>query len=114
MFGFLCARYCFLDVSQQHWQLLILLVIVVWDDRHSVLELEEVGVCSIVDQDDVLQGSILQHPQIFDVHALLSLPALLTEQAMANELSFGVQMIEDDRGVTFMAGGKNNNFTNLG
>lgn len=64
----------------------------VWQDGDAVVELKGIGVCSIVDQDNILHGPI-QYSQVFDEVTLLGDIAMLPIKAVLNKVLLGVEVI---------------------
>ena len=54
-------------------QFFIVLVVVEGQNRDAVFQLEAERVDCVVDNDQVFEISVLDYPQILDMHALLSL-----------------------------------------
>ena len=94
-------------------QLLVIPVVVVWDDRDAVLELVQVGIGSVIDQQHILHLPILQHSQVLDIDALLGLPALASEESVADVLVLRVEVVEDHIGVAFVTGREDNDLAHL-
>jgi hypothetical protein len=60
-------------------QLLVFSILVVWDNRDAIIELETETVSGIVHNCDIFQISIGNNSQILDVNALLCLQAVVSE-----------------------------------
>lgn len=83
------------------------MVVVVGHDGDSIVQLEVVGIRGVVDQDDVFEVAIRDYSEVFYVHALDWLVAMLTEYSLGNELVLAVQIVQNDICVTRMTSSKN-------
>ena len=89
---------------------MVIFLIVKGDNWYSVRELEEIRICCVVYQYHITHISISQHPQIFDIDSFICLPAVLSEQSLADHFVFRVKVIENHIGIAFMTGSKDHNF----
>jgi len=70
---------------------LVLTIVVVWQDGNAVVRLIEVRVGGgVVDQKDVLHLTVFEGSEVFHIDSLLSLPAMRSEETMADELSLQI------------------------
>lgn len=91
----------------------ILLIVVVGNNRKSVLDLESEGVGGIIDYDNVLHISIHQNSEVLDVDSLFRLDAVFSEEAVLDILVFWVKVVEDYIGVAGVGGRENYNLVVL-
>ena len=61
---------------------LILLVIVEWNDRNTIVNVESEAVCAVVYDYDVGEGPVFEYSKVFDVVAVFCLYAVLPVQAV--------------------------------
>ena len=69
---------------------MILTIVVVGQDGNAVVRLVEVRVGGVVDQKDVLHLTVFEDSEVFHVDSLLGLPAVRSEETMADELSLRI------------------------
>jgi hypothetical protein len=96
------------QVAGQVQQLLVLLALVVGDDRDAVVHLEVVGVHCVVDQHHAAQRP-LYHSQVLDVQAHLGLEAVLPVEPVRDHLASGVQVVDHLIRVAAVAGREDDN-----
>src|SRR5690606_21638304 len=77
-------------------------VVVVGDDRDTVVQLEAEGVNSIIYNYHILEGSVLYNAQVFDVDAILCLKARVPIEAMLDQLMSRVKVVQYDISVELM------------
>lgn len=78
---------------------LIGFVIIEWNDRYSIINLERKTVDTIVNDDNVLEVSVFKDPQVLDVVALGGQTAVLAVETMLDELVVWVNVVKDGIGV---------------
>lgn len=91
------------------FKLFIFLVIVEREDGHCIIELEREGISSIVNEEDVSETSVADYSEIFHVHSIVCLHAVLSEQSVANPLSLRIELIDHDVCIATVAGCEYNN-----
>ena len=79
----------------QPLQLSILLVVQKFKDGDAVVDLEPEGMHQVVDHDDVLEGPVLDDPEVLDEKAVLSFHAVLSMQKPEDSLLGSVQVVDD-------------------
>ena len=79
----------------QPLELPILLVVQKFKDGDAVVDLEAEGVNQVVNHDDVLEGPVLDDPEVLDEKAVLSFHAVLSMQKPEDSLLGSVQVVDD-------------------
>ena len=90
-------------------QLVVVLPLEVGQDGDPVIELEGVGVGSIVDQDHILHGPV-QYPQVLNEVTFLGDEAVLPVKAVLDELPLWVQVVQDLVGIAGVACSEDHDF----
>ena len=88
--------------------LFILWVLIEGDYGHSVVQLERKGVDRVVDDHDVLQITISKNSQVFDIVALQGLHATIPVQSVLDQLSCGVDVIQNCISIRFVRSSEHN------
>jgi hypothetical protein len=83
-----------IKVVDEVLQLLVTLVIVEGYYRDTIVQLVPEGVHSVVDDDQVLELSVLDDAQVLDVDALLCTDAVVPVQPILNQLVLGVEQVQ--------------------
>jgi hypothetical protein len=91
-------------------EFLVVFVLVEGKNGHSVFELVEVGVGRVVYEQHVLQMAILYYSQVLYVHPLFRLPAMRPKQAVTDELTLWVEVVEHYIRVAFVTGSEYDDF----
>mgnify|MGYP007086712917 CR=1 FL=1 len=91
-----------LYIVDQVKQLLIILIVVVRNDRNTVLQLIKIGVSCVIDEQHILQSPVLQYSQILYVNTLLSLPTVRTEQSVTHKFSLWIKVVQNHISVALM------------
>lgn len=75
--------------------LLVSFVIIEWNDRNSIINLERKAVDTVIDNDDVLEISVFKDPQVLDVVALGCQTAVLAVETVLDVLLVWVDVVKN-------------------
>lgn len=86
-------------VSDEVLQFLVVLVVVEWNARDSIVDLVPEGVSGVVDDEHLVQVTLAQDSQVLYVHSFLSLHTMVSEETVRDELVSRVQVVKDHGGI---------------
>lgn len=77
----------------------VLLIVIERYDRYAIVHLESEAVCAIIDDHDVREVPTLEYSEILHVVALVRQVAVLSVEAVLNELSIRIDEIKNGIGI---------------
>ena len=95
-----------LEMGDQRDKLLVLRVLLERSNRYAISQLLTERIEGVVDEQDVFQRDILEHPQVLYVLTPLRPNAALPVKSVLNQLSLRIEVIDDGVGVLRGARGK--------
>ena len=85
-----------LKIRDQMLELLVFWVIVVGSNWDAVIDLISERVGSVIDENYVVEVSVREHTQIFNVYTFLGLHTALSKESMMHVLAFRIKVIKHD------------------
>lgn len=95
------------DVLSQVDKLLVVWIVEIRDNRHSIIQLEPEGEDRVVDEDDVLELAVPNDSQIFDKYAFISLEAVIPIQPEVNQRTIRIDQVDNSISIFLVACSEN-------
>lgn len=81
------------EIPLQRLQFKVIPALVVRHNRNSIIQLEGIRICCVIDQHHIIQISV-DDPQILDIHAFGSRATVLAVETMLDVLVFRVEVVQ--------------------
>lgn len=101
-----------LEVVNKVEKLLVVLVIMPGNDGDSVVQLVAEGVSGVIDNDDVLNSSVAQDPEVLDEHPV-DHKTVFSVKPVVDELAGRVQVVQHDVSVAPVRSSEDNHLKTL-
>ncbi len=90
-------------------QLSVIRVFVIRNDRHAIIDLVAKRVSGVIDQQNVFEVPICDHPQILYENTVFGLDAIVPVKPRLDQLSFRIDEIQNSVGIRLVTRREANN-----